>query len=185
MVNVPDVEFILQSIDTDPSGFRNAKSGNGFVKVLDTSVTGALDFGSVDISSSGQVSDTKLVFARVNNLGDASGVFNMKFFINSASAFSTGTYRFLERKTLHFIPNLTLTEDNDDTPVVLPTQANLSGTITEPEFPLGKPWMSGTLDNDASQYIYLATYVDTNVPIGIKGGPGAGSFRYRLFYDFS
>jgi len=67
----------------------------------------------------------------------------------------------------------------------VPTSPNLSGTITEPEYPLGKPWMSGLLDNDTSQYVYLAVEAGVDVSVGTKGGAGAGSFRYRLLYDFS
>jgi hypothetical protein len=86
---------------------------------------------------------------------------------------------------LHFIPNLVLDSSAENTPTIVPSQTNFSGTITEPEFPLGKPWMSGLLDNDASQYLHLALEVGVDVPVGTYGGAGAGTFRYRLLYDFS
>jgi hypothetical protein len=72
-----------------------------------------------------------------------------------------------------------------NTPTIVPSQPNLSGTIKIPEFPLGSPWLSGTLDDDASQYIYLALEAGVDVPVGLKGGGGAGTYRYRLIYDFS
>lgn len=186
MVNFPDVEWILQNPSTDPSGQRDQKSsGAGFLKVLSTSAGGALNFGQLNTSGSGAITDTFLAYARVDDLGDASGIFNMRMFLTNVTAWGVGVYRFLEQKQLHFVPNLQLNSAASDTPTVVPTQANLSGTITEPEWPLGKPWMSGLLDNDVSQYVYLALEVGVDVPVGTYGGAGAGTFRYRLLYDFS
>jgi hypothetical protein len=185
MVVIPTVEWIQQDPTVDPSGFRDVKT-TGFLKDLNTGAAGVLNFGTVDITSATQITDTVLAYARVSALNDASGVFNMRFFLTSVSDWNIGTYRFLERKEFHFQQGgISLTASDNDTPTSVPDAANLSGTITEPEFPLGKPWMSGVIDNDASQYAYLAVSVGTNVPIGIKGGAGAGSFRYRLLYDFS
>lgn len=186
MVEFPDVEWIQQDPATDPSGSRDAKSGGaGFLRVLDTGVGGELNFGQLNTTGSGAITPTQLAYARVNSLNDASGVFNMRMFLANTAAWGLGTFRFLEDKQLHFVPNLTLDSSANNTPVVVPTSANLSGTITEPEFPLGKPWMSGVLDNDVSQYIYLAVEVGVDVPVGTYGGAGQGTFRYRLLYDFS
>lgn len=186
MVNFPDVEWILQDGATDPSGQRDQKSAAaGYIKTLSTAAGGALDFGSLNTTGSGIISETFVAYARVNDLGDASGVYNMKLFLYDFSTFQAGTYRFLEQKELHFVPNLTLTSAAKNTPTTIPNSPNLSGTITEPEYPLGKPWMSGLLDNDVSQYVHLALEVGVDVPIGTYGGAGAGTFRYRLMYDFS
>jgi hypothetical protein len=186
MVNFPDVEWIQQDPTTDPSGLRDQKSGAaGFLRLLTTGAGGELNFGQLNTTGSGAITETQLAYARVNDFGDASGVFNMRLFLFNTSAWNTGTYRFLERKELHFVPDLTLDSSADNTPTTVPLSPNLSGTITEPEFPLGKPWMSGVLDNDVSQYVYLALEVGVNVPIGTYGGAGAGTFRYRLLYDFS
>jgi len=186
MVQFPDVEWIQQSLSINPSGSRHLKLGAaGFLRVLDTSAGGVLDFGQLNTTGSGSITSTKLAYARVNDLGDASGVFNMRFFLVNTSAWGAGTFRFLERKTLHFVPSLSLNSSANNTPTVVPSQANLSGTITTPEFPLGKPWMSGIADIDVSQYVYLAVEASSDVPIGTYGGAGAGSFRYRLIYDFS
>lgn len=186
MVNFPDVEWILQDPGTDPSGSRHLKSGAaGFLKLLTTAAGGELNYGQLNTTGSGAITPTFLSYARVNDFGDASGVFNMRFFLNNITSWNLGTYRFLEQKQLHFVPSLTLDSSADNTPTVVPSQANLSGTITEPEFPLGKPWMSGLLDNDVSQYVHLALEVGVDVPVGTYGGAGAGTFRYRLLYDFS
>jgi len=186
MVDFPDVEWILQDPSTDPSGQRDQKSAPaGFLKVLSTAAGGELNFGQLNTSGSGAITDTFLTYARVDDFGDASGVFNMRMFLTNVTAWSLGTYRFLEQKQLHFVPDLALNSSAVDTPTIVPSQANMSGTITEPEWPLGKPWMSGLLDNDVSQYVHLALEVGVDVPVGTYGGAGAGSFRYRLLYDFS
>jgi hypothetical protein len=184
MVNFPDVEWIQQDPATDPSGFRDQKSV-GFLRELNTVAGGELDFGQLNTTGSGAITDTLLAYARVDSFGDASGVFNMRMFLTNTTAWGAGTYRFLEQKELHFVPSLILDSSAENTPTVVPITPNLSGTITEPEFPLGKPWMSGLLDNDASQYVYLALEVGVDVPVGTYGGAGAGTFRYRLLYDFS
>lgn len=186
MVNFPEVEWIQQDPSIDPSGQRDAKNTSaGFLRVLDTGAGGVLNYGQLNTTGSGAITDTRLAYARINNIGDASGVFNMRLFLVDISAFGAGTFRFLEQKELHFVPNLTLDSSANNTPTNVPSQPNFSGTITEPEFPLGKPWMSGTLDNDASQYVYLAVEAGVDVPVGTYGGAGAGTFRYRLLYDFS
>jgi len=184
LVQFPAVEWVQQAVATDPSGFRDVKTV-GFLKLIDTSAGGVLDFGQLNTTGSGAITDTQLAYARVDDLGDASGVFNMRLFLINTSDWTTGTFRFLERKEFHFVPNVVLDSSANNTPTIVPTLSNLSGTITEPEFPLGKPWMSGIIDNDVSQYVHLAVEVGVNVPIGTKGGAGAGSFRYRLLFDFS
>lgn len=186
MVNFPSVEWIQQDVSVDPSGFRHLKQAiHGYIKNVDTGAGGVLDFGSINTTGSGAISDTKLVYARISNRGDASGVYNMRFFVTNASSFTAGVYRFLERKSLHFVPNLILTSSADNTPTNVPTNANFSGTIQTPFWQSGQPWMSGVLDQDVSQYAYLAVEAGVDVPIGTKGGAGAGTFRYRLLYDFS
>lgn len=186
MVVVPTVEWLEHSLTTDPSGSRHLQSAPaGFLKQLGTGAGAQLDFGSVDISDTAQISTTKLCFARVDNFNGASGVFNMRFFLNNFSAFGPGTYRFLERKELHFQGNIGLDASDDDTPTVVPAAQNLKGTVNFPDFQNGQTSISGLFDQDVTQYVYLAVSVNTDVPVGTYGGPGAGTFRYRLLYDFS
>lgn len=184
MVSFPDVQWIEQDPAVDPSGTRDALT-TGFIKELGTGAGEELNFGQLNTTGSGAITDTHLIYARASNMADASGIFNMKFFLVNTSDWGAGTYRFLERKELHFVPSLTLNSSANNTPTIVPNTVNLSGTITEPEYPLGKPWISGILDNDVSQYIHLALEVGVDVPVGTYGGAGAGSFRYRLLYDFS
>jgi len=192
MVIAPTIQWILQSSSIDPSGHRHElDSSYGYVKQLGTAAGQALDFGSINTTLSGAISDTKVVYARVSDMGTASGIFNLRFFLNSTSAFSLGQFRFLEKKDLHFIPNLNLVDTANDTFRVVPPYQNLSGTIPSVgrvdygQWQAGTPWISGTRDDDATMYIYLAFLAFESVPNGTYGGSGAGSFRYRLLYDFS
>jgi hypothetical protein len=185
MVTFPTVEWLQQDPSIDPSGFRHLKLGiHGFIKNLDTSAGGVLDFGQVNTTGSGAISSTALIYARVSSFGDASGIYFMRAFWNNISAFTAGTYRFLEQKSLHFVPNLTLLSNANNTPTIVPIAANFSGTIT-PGWAAGSPWISGIADTDASMYLWLALEIGNSVPVGLKGGAGAGSFRFRLLYDFS
>jgi hypothetical protein len=185
MVVFPSVEWVEQDASIDPSGFRHDNT-TGFIKNVNTSAGGALDFGSLGLSAASQVSTTKLCYARATAMGDASGVFNMKLFLSSITSWGAGTYRFLERKTLDFVPSLSLTAADTDTPTSVPANANFLGTVHEDAgWSRGKPWISGILDEDASQYVYLAVLAQNDVPVGTYGGAGAGSFRYRLLFDFS
>jgi hypothetical protein len=184
MVTFPTVEWIQQNSAINPSGFRHLKTV-GFLKNLGTAANEHLNFGSINTTASGDISDTLLVYPRVLSYGEASGIFNMRFFLSGSTAFGAGTYRFLERKTLHFLPSFTLNSSANNTPTIVPTTANYSGTIQTPAWPLGTPWLSGLFDQDVGQYIYLAFEGHVDVPVGTYGGAGAGSYRYRLLYDFS
>jgi hypothetical protein len=184
-VTYPIVEWIQQSLLIDPSGHRHQKNPTfGYIQNVNTSPGGQLDFGAINTAFSGSISDTKLVYARPSTLGSASGIFNMKFFLVSISAWTVGSYRFLERKLLHFANGLTLTQANSDTPTTVPANSNIVGTIA-PFFVTGQPTISGVNDQGVTEYVYLAVFADTNVPPSQYGGPGQGSFRYRLLYDFS
>lgn len=173
----PTVQFIQFDKDVDPSGVRDiAASG---IKELDTSITGCLDFGNTNTTTSGSISNTQLVVFRVSDLGDASGVYNLKFFLENASAFNTGNYRFLHKIDTHFQgAGFTLGLTDLDVPIAEPVAQNVLSTS-------GTPTLSGIFDGHVSQYIYLAVFVDTDVPYGTYGGCAAGSFRYRMVYDFS
>lgn len=184
MVTFPQIQWLQHDPAIDPSGHRHEHNPSfGFLKVLNTNPGGELDFGAVNVALSGKVSDTKLVMFRPVSLGDASGVFNFKMFLVSISSWGAGTYRFLERKTIHFNQNLVLTQADADTPTVVPATPNVKGTLA-PFFLNGQPHLSGILDQDVSQYIYLAVFADTNVPPQQYGGAGSNGFRFRLLYDF-
>lgn len=177
MANFPQVMFLQFNKQADPSGVRDiAASG---VKALDTSITGCLDYGNVNTTVSGGISPTQMLLFRVSDMGDASGIYNMRFFLQSATAFGVGSYRFLHKIATHYQgPGFALGLADADIPTSLPTVQNVLSTS-------GQPTLSGIFDGHVSQYIYTAVYVDSNVPFGTYGGCAAGSFRYRLTYDFS
>lgn len=172
----PTVQMLQFDKDTDPSGVRHLPASA--VKILDTSITGCLDFGNANTTTSGVISNTVLTLFRVSDLGDASGVYNLRFFLPSTSAFSTGNFRFLHKVDTHYQGvGFQLSLSDADVPLVEPTQNVLSTS--------GQPTLSGIFDGHVSQYIYLGVFVDTDVPFGTYGGCANGGFRYRMIYDFS
>ena len=174
---LPSVQFIQFNKDVNPSGFRNIPASG--IKLLDTSITGVLDFGNANTTISGVISNTRMAIFRVASMGDASGIYNMRFFLANASAFNQGNYRFLHKIDTHFQgAGFQLGLSDLDIPVTEPLVQNVLSTS-------GTPTLSGIFDGHVSQYIYLAVYVDTDVPYGTYGGAGADSFRYRMLYDFS
>ncbi len=185
MVTFPVIQIVQNSLSVNPSGSRHL-NGAAFIKAVDTSAGGVLDFSQVNTTGSGAISSTKLCYGRVSNFGDASGIYNMRLYLKNISAFGAGTYRFLEQKNVTFVPNVTLNSAANNMPTVIPTQPNLSGTI-QPGWPFGSPWISGTVPHDqaVTQYFWLAIEVGNNVSTGTYGGAGAGSLRYSLIYDFS
>jgi hypothetical protein len=175
MATFPVVQIIRFDKDVDPSGFRDIPASG---QVLDTSITGCMDLGNANTTTSGAISDTAMLVFRVADLGDASGVYNLRFFLQNANAFNTGNYRFLHRIATHYQGGgFALSLADLDIPVSEPLQNVISTS--------GQPTLSGIFDGHVSQYIYLATYVDTDVPFGTYGGCANGSFRYRMVYDFS
>lgn len=184
MVNFPSIEVVQNSLTVDPSGNRHL-NGAGYIRTLGTGAGQELNFGQLNTTGSGAISDTKLCYGRLTDLGDASGIFNMRLYLNNITAWDIGTYRFLERKNIHFIPSVTLNSASNNTPTVIPSQPNLSGTV-QPGWLYGSPWVSGVPRDQAStEYFWLATEVGIDVNVGTKGGAGAGSWRYRILYDFS
>lgn len=189
MVSAPTIEWREWDVDVDPSGHRveSLSVGQwGFQGVKGTSNGGTLIFGSLNTSVSGQISDTKVLTAHVTNWGDASGITNMKVFLNSISAFDNGNYRFLYAIQRHFWTQsgVPLNETDDDFPTSQPASQNILST-------LGSGFLKNTAgvttpdENQATEYLYLAVFCDTDVPNGSYGGPSANSFRYRLKFDFS
>lgn len=185
MVSVPVVEIRQWTPSIDPSGYRISDNAGdlataGYVKSLTTAGDGALLFGSVNTSVSGQVTPTKMLTAHVDSWGDASGILNMKFFLTSVSDFTTGEARNLYRMERHWHDSLALTEADASLPTSAPSTTNLVST-------LGSGVLADTSFADESQctqYIWVAMYIHTDVPVGTYGGPGGGGLRYRLLFDF-
>jgi len=174
--------------NADPSGVRHLKTGDtdvheNFTKSLGTSVSEHLDFGINNITNSGINSATKVVLAHMDASGDlTTQLFNLKFWLPSVSSF-TGTSRYNLQKSNYidqsgWQPDLVLQNDSLETvSTTLPTSGNIlrqdgSGIIT------------GSGDTEVTEWLYLSVFTDTNEPVGLKGGPGLNTFRYRLTADY-
>ena len=186
MVNVPTVEWREWTTDQDPSGIRisddaGTLEASGFQGVRSTSVGETLEYDPANIAISGQVTETHVLTAHVESWGDASGVFNMKVFVSDIGHFGVGTYRFLYDIQQHWQDSLTLSTDSSDMPTSAPSSPNMLSTLGS-----GALANTGWYDeSQVTQYLYLALYIGTNVPVGTKGGAGTAGLRYRLMYDFS
>lgn len=175
----PIIHFWQLDNAVDPSGTRDlGLAGSGFVKQLDTSTSGHLDFGSINITSSGVYAGTKLVFFRVNDLGDANEVFNFRFYLSSISAWGAGAYSFKWKAQQAFESGLGLSDSDDNVPTSLPASQNVQSTHDD-------TFIQAVAESGCSEYIYLDVFADTDVAVGVYGGPGQNGFRYRLTYDFS
>ena len=176
------------SNNADPSGWRHLKTGDedvhdAFTKSLGTSVDTQLDFGINNISNSGVNSATKAILAHMDASGDlTTQLYNMKFWLTSVSSF-TGTARYNLYKSSYLTqsgwqPDFVIQNSSIETvATTLPTSGNIlrqdnSGLIT------------GSGDTEVTEWLYLSVFTDTNEPVGLKGGPGLNTFRYRLTADY-
>jgi len=177
-MNLPQIDIIQLDNLINPSGTRNLGAGtSGFVKFLDTSSSGHLDYGFLNVTNSGVYAGTKLVFFHPTSMGDALELYNFRFYLYSISAWGTGTYNFLWDKTVHFQSGKALSLSDTNVPTSIPTSGNVLSTASG-------IYIQTIAESGCSQYIYLDLYAGTNVPVGTYGGPGNGGFRYRLTYDF-
>lgn len=174
MATFPTFQFREYTISTDPSGSRNT-TGGGFQGVRSTLTGETLVFSPLNVSPTGGITETHLLLGRVSNFGTASGVYNLKFFLTSASSFTQGTYRFLEYKNRHWIVNRRMSEADNNTPTSLPATTNWKNTY-------GGGVLSGTKEDDVTEYLYLGLYIKEDVPTGTYG---PANFTYRCAFDFS
>lgn len=177
-MNLPRLRIKQYDGTINPSGSRNLDViASGFVKHLDITTSGVLDFGYLNITSSGTISPTKCLIFRPEAMGDATQIYNFRMYVYGLSAWGTGTYNFLWKKTIHFTSDVGVTLADENLPTSLPAAQNVLSTASG-------TFIQDTTESGVSQYIYLALYVGTDVPVGEKGGAGEGSFRYRLTFDF-
>lgn len=177
-MNLPQIDILQLDNAINPSGTRNlGASCSGFVKFLDTSSSGHLDYGFMNVTNSGVYAPTKLIFFRPVSLGDALEIFNFRFHLSSLTSWTIGTFNFLWNRQIHFTSGLGVTLADLNVPTSLPTSGNVLSTASG-------TYIQSIAESGCSQYIYLGLYAGTNVPVGQYGGPGNGGFRYRLTYDF-
>ncbi len=176
------------TISSDPSGVRHLKAGDpsvhpAFLKSLGTSVGEHLDFGINNISNSGINSATKVVLAHMDASGDlTTQLFNLKFWLPSTTSFG-GTRRFNFLKSNYaeasgWKPNQALQNDSvEQVSTILPT----SGNILRQD---GNELITGSGDSEVTEWLYLSVFTGTDEPVGLKGGPGLNTFRYRLTVEY-
>jgi hypothetical protein len=172
----------------DPSGARHLKTGDAsvhaaFTKSLGTAANQHLDFGINDITTSGVNSATKVVLAHMDSSGDlTTQLFNMKFWLASVSSFE-GTVRYNMFKSSYVAssgwkPVYVLQNNSlEQVQTVLPSSGNIlrqNGVAT----------ITGSGDAQVTEWVYLSVYTDRNEPVGLKGGPGLNTFRYRLTAEY-
>lgn len=172
----------------DPSGARHLKTGDAsvhaaFVKQLGTSASQHLDFGINDISTSGINSSTKVVLAHMDSSGDlTTQLFNMKFWLPSTTSFR-GTVRYNMFKSSYVAssgwkPAYVLQNNSlEQVPTVLPS----SGNILRQN---GASTITGSGDSQVTEWVYLSVYTGRDESVGLKGGPGLNTFRYRLTAEY-
>ena len=176
---IPQIDIIQIDNATDPSGTRELGAGvDGFVKFLDTSTSGELDFGGINISTSGSYAGTKLLYLRTLDMGDASTIFNFKFWLVSVSSWGTGAYSFKWRNQIGFTSGVGLIDGDSAVPLTLPSAQNVLSTQSG-------TYIQTVAESGCTEYIYVDVKADTDVPVGNYGGPGNGGFRYRFTYDFA
>lgn len=186
MVNVPIIRIREWETTKNPSGIRisddtDTLEASGFLGERSTSAGETLVYNAVNTTVSGLVSDTKLIVGDVQTWGDASGIANLSFYLTSINHFDEGNYRFLYDFNRHWSSGLSLNEYASDLPTSQPGVQNLFSTLGS-----GVLQDTGYYDEtQVTEYIYLAAFIDSDVPFGTYGGPGTGGFRYRLLFDFS
>lgn len=169
MVLPPEVKIVEFDVTAAISG-----TWENFVNIT----TRALDFGAIDNSVSGVVSDTKAVAMSGVEFNGNTVIEDMRFYAVSAAAFTQGNYQLLMERTNTWTQNKQLQTGATNVPVALPSAQNY--------FRMGGGTQivgSGQVDG-LGQYIYLAIFAGTDVPDGTYGGLGVGTFRYRLRYDY-
>ncbi len=176
------------SVNSDPSGVRQYVTGDpavheAFSKSLGTAVDEQLDFGINNISNSGINSATKVVLAHMDASGDlTTQLFNMKFWLPSITTFA-GTTRFNLFKSSYLLssgwkPDYELKNNSLET---VATSLPSSGNVLRED---GGATITGSGDSEVTEWIYLSVFTDTDEPVGLKGGPGLNTFRFRLTADY-
>lgn len=183
-MSVPQSHFIQFSVKApSPSGYRHIDASG--IKIVDTSASGALNFGTLNNGSGIIVtSPTKCVVWVIDSMGDATEqIFDMKFWLSSVSDFTgLGTdynVYFNKQMSTAWQSGLKIDySDGDFVGITIPSGQNLlssSGTTSI---------VGAGQDFNTSQYIYLSISADPDVPVGTYGGDGVGTFRYRVTYKY-
>ena len=162
----------------DPSGARHLETASGWVKKVDTSSTGVLEFGTVNNTNSKVSTTTYAVVPYFSAMNDADTATDFRFWMPTQTAISGGTYTFNQQVSGSFVSGISLTDASGSfVSTSLPSIQNVSRQD-------GFATVSGAAsDSEVLQYIYLSITVDTDVDNGIYGGTD-GSIRFRCTFDY-
>lgn len=176
----PAIKFNVFTVSAStPSGSRHLESAGNWSQKAEASSTGFIDMGSLNNTSAKVSSSTFAVVPYVDALNGATTVENMKFWMPTQTALSSGTYYFNESVATAWTSGIALTDTSGSfSSSTLPSSQNVNRTTGETTI------TSAQADAHVMQYCYLSVTVDTNVPNGTYGGAD-GSIKHRLTFDFS
>ena len=166
------------STSGSPSGARHLETASGWIKKLNTSSTGVLDFGTVNNTNDKVHSTTYIVVPFVSAMNDADELTDFKFWLPIQNAISGGFQTWNQAISGTFISGLSLTDSSGlFSSSSLPSSQNIFRQD-------GWHTVSGAnSDSEVLEYIYLNVTIDTDTEPGIYGGD-AGDIRYRLTFNW-
>ncbi len=182
IVNIYEFDITQSS----PAFTRHIPSGSiAYVKELGSgSTSDYLDFNLKALKTGGyHVFQTSVIVFRMSSIGNT--VFNMRFWTPDQSALSAGSsyYQYGVSGVWGAFSQFTASGaiDMNAVPTSLPSTQNLfrqnDGTS-----------LTGILDTDVSQYLYLSLCLETTYPNGRYGTGEAtsfGRFLHRVTYDYT
>lgn len=178
---VPVIQFNVFTVDnsTPATSGRHLETALNWSQKADATTSGYLDMGTVNNTSAKVSTSTVAVVPFCSNMNGATTVSNMKFWMPTQTAITTGTVTFNEQIQTAWQSGIALTDASGSyTSSSLPSVQNVNrqdGTTTV---------TGANSDSQAMEFIYVSTTVDTDVPAG-EYGVAPGAMKFRLTFDFS
>jgi hypothetical protein len=114
----------FSSSGVNPGGSRHLTNHASYIKRLNASVSGVLDFGKLNLSGGINHSPTKTLIARASSMGTATEVFDMKFW-SPARPTPVGNIYFNFKTLNNYVSGIALTNASGAIPTSLPSSPNL------------------------------------------------------------
>ena len=164
--------------EASPTGTRNNAGGHAaFIKVLDDSSAGAMEFDDIiiDYTTPEEVSKVQCFTCHVS--GIQYGVSNLRFWAPTVTALAAGgNLEYAASGT--WVQNAVLPSGNGlAVPTTLPTLPNIRNQD-------GQSYTISWTDEGSSEYIYMAISVPSGMPLGQYGNGVNGNLVFRLTYDW-
>jgi len=186
MVDAPTVHLYEFNIsETSPAPTRHIASGSAaYVKTLGSGTQSAyLEFDTFTEEDWYYGAKTKVFIFRTSSLNYR--IYNMRYYVPDQSALSPGSshLQFATSGVWAAYPAQAASGQAGmiEVPTSLPGSQNLFVQN-------GDASMSGTLDPDVSQYVYVSLILGAAFPNGRYGAGDAGSFgrfEHRVTYDYT